>query len=124
MAKKLILLVEDDHSNAKMAIESLEREDFEMIHAEDGSQALEMLSARHPDLILMDIRLPKMDGLEVTKKIRANEDGAVNNVPIIALTAHAMEHDEQKALDAGCDDYHAKPIAFPQLFRQINVLLE
>ena len=121
--KARILLVEDDKANAPMTRESLEREDFEVELVKDAEEALEVISSMQPDLVLMDIRLPNMNGLEATKKIRQDENDALSEVPIIALTAHAMKHDEQKTLDAGCDAYHAKPIAFPQLFRQIDDLL-
>ena len=117
-----VLLVEDDRQNYDMMMRRLQRRDYDVELAVDGEEAVEKAKAMRPDLILMDIKLPKMDGLEATRQIRQfSENG---QVPIIALTAHAMTEDEDEALRAGCDDYHAKPVSFSQLIRQMEALLE
>ena len=117
-----ILLVEDDKQNYDMMMRRLERRDYDVELATDGEEAVAKTQKLHPDLILMDIKLPKQDGLEATRQIRQlSEHG---EVPIIALTAHAMTEDEDEALRAGCDDYHAKPVSFSQLIRQMKSLLE
>ncbi|PSQ89474.1 MAG: two-component system response regulator [Bacteroidetes bacterium QS_8_64_10] len=118
---KKILLVEDDEDSFDMLARSLKREDYKAVGARDGEEALEVAKEEHPDLILMDIRLPEIDGLEATRRIRDSANGS--DVPIIALTAYAMENDQEEAREAGCDDYHVKPVAFPQLKRQIETLL-
>ena len=118
-----ILLVEDNKDNYEMMMRRLRGRGFEVILAVDGEEAVEKARLEEPDLILMDIRLPGQDGYAATRQIRKLSNGGVADVPIIALTAHALTDDEDRALAAGCDDHHAKPIAFDQLVRQMEVLL-
>jgi len=114
-----ILLVEDNELNRDMLSRRLERKGYEIAMAVNGQQAVEMAASEAPALILMDMSLPVMDGWEATRQIRATG----NKVPIIALTAHAMDGDEQKAREAGCDDYDTKPIELPRLLGKMEVLL-
>jgi CheY-like chemotaxis protein len=108
-----VLLVEDDAMNRDMLSRRLLRRKFEVLIAEDGEAAVAMARSESPDLILMDISLPKMDGLEATRILKDSPDTA--SVPIIALTAHAMASDRDRALEAGCDDYDTKPIELSRL---------
>ena len=117
----LILLVEDNEMNRDMLSRRLKRKGFELVYAEDGVAALENAKKHLPSLILMDVSLPKMDGLEATKLIK--RDPATENIPIIALTAHAMEGDRERCLAAGCNDYDTKPIELPRLLEKMNALL-
>lgn len=111
-----ILLVEDDHLNQLPTIRLLERRGHTVILAEDGRQALEMLTAQHFDCILMDVQLPEMNGIEATKAIREHPAlGTKRTIPIIALTAYAMTGDKEKFLQAGMDDYLAKPVMVADL---------
>jgi CheY-like chemotaxis protein len=119
MAK--ILLVEDNEMNRDMLSRRLERRGFEVVMAVDGGQAVTMADGERPDLILMDMSLPVMDGWEATRRVKAAE--ATGHIPIIALTAHAMAGDREKALGAGCDDYDTKPIEMPRLLEKIDALL-
>ena len=119
MAK--ILLVEDNEMNRDMLSRRLLRKGFEVVMAVDGGQAVMMAESEHPDLILMDMSLPVIDGWEATRRVKAAERTA--HIPIIALTAHAMSGDREKALDAGCDDYDTKPIEMPRLLEKIDALL-
>jgi len=119
MAK--ILLVEDNETNRDMLSRRLIRKGYEVVMAEDGEQAVRMAAAEHPDIILMDMSLPVIDGWEATRRVKAQEVTRV--IPVIALTAHAMAGDREKALDAGCDDYDTKPIEFPRLLDKITALL-
>jgi CheY-like chemotaxis protein len=114
-----ILLVEDNDMNRDMLSRRLERKGYTVRTAVDGRQGLEMALGEPPDLVLMDMSLPVMDGWEATRRIRA----AGSKVPVIALTAHAMEGDEQQARAAGCDDYDTKPIELPRLLGKIDALL-
>jgi CheY-like chemotaxis protein len=116
-----ILLVEDNEMNRDMLSRRLERKGYTVAIAVDGQQAVEMAAGTPHDLILMDMSLPVLDGWEATRRIRA--DGRSKHIPIIALTAHAMEGDEQKARDAGCDDYDTKPVELPRLLGKIEALL-
>ena len=116
-----ILLVEDNEMNRDMLSRRLVRKGFEVVMAVDGGQAVSMAESEHPDLILMDMSLPVMDGWEATRRVKAAERTA--HIPIIALTAHAMSGDREKALDAGCDDYDTKPIEMPRLLEKIDALL-
>ena len=118
-----ILLVEDDRQNYEMMMRRLERHDYDVELATDGEEAVEKAQAMHPELILMDIKLPRQDGLKATRQIRQFPNGT-GQVPVIALTAHVMTEDENEALRAGCDDYHAKPVSFSELVRQMDHLLE
>jgi two-component system cell cycle response regulator DivK len=116
-----LLIVEDNDENWDMLSRRLQRRDYDVVRAPDGAQAVNMAHSEAPDLILMDMNLPIMDGWEATRQIRAQPDGAA--IPIIALTAHAMSGDREKALQAGCDDYHTKPVELPRLLTQIEALL-
>ena len=120
MAK--ILLVEDNEMNRDMLTRRLERRGYQVVIAIDGDQGVRRAQAEAPDLILMDMSLPVLDGWEATRRLRAMP--ATQAIPIIALTAHAMAGDREKALAAGCDDYDTKPIEFARLLGKIQVLLE
>jgi CheY-like chemotaxis protein len=117
-----VLLVEDNEMNRDMLSRRLERKGFDVVFALDGQAAVEIADSELPDLILMDMSLPIMDGWEATRRIKANDK--LNNIPIIALTAHAMSGDREKALQAGCEEYDTKPVDFPRLIEKINVLLK
>ena len=119
MAK--ILLVEDNEMNRDMLSRRLMRNGFEVVMAIDGEQAVALAQSELPDLILMDMSLPVIDGWEATRRVKAAE--VTSNIPIIALTAHAMSGDREKTLNAGCDDYDTKPIEMPRLLGKINALL-
>lgn len=116
-----ILLVEDNPENRDMLSRRLERRGYEILLAIDGQQAIEQAQQQQPDLILMDIGLPGMDGCQATQRIRGMPK--ICRTPIIALTAHAMQGDRQWLLSAGCDDYHSKPVELPRLLEQIRALL-
>jgi len=116
-----ILLVEDNEMNRDMLMRRLERKGFEVVIAIDGKAGVDMASSTNPDIILMDLSLPIIDGWEATRQIKA--DPATLSIPVIALTAHAMAGDEQKALAAGCDDYDTKPIDLKRLLGKIENLL-
>jgi len=120
MAK--ILLVEDNEMNRDMLSRRLVRNGFEVVMAIDGEQAVALAQSALPDLILMDMSLPVIDGWEATRRIKAAD--ATSNIPIIALTAHAMSGDREKTLSAGCDEYDTKPIELPRLLGKINALLQ
>jgi len=120
MAK--ILLVEDNEMNRDMLSRRLARKGFEVMLAVDGAQGVEMARAERPDLILMDLNLPVLDGWEATRQLKGAPETAA--IPIIALTAHALSGDSQKALDAGCDDYDIKPIDLLRLLEKIAALLK
>ena len=117
-----VLLVEDNEMNREMLIRRLNRAGFEVLPAGDGQTALDRMRADRPDLVLMDMNLPVLDGWSACRAARA--DGQIAHIPIIALTAHAMEADRQNALDAGCDDYATKPIDFPALVEKIRALTD
>jgi two-component system, cell cycle response regulator DivK len=119
MAK--ILLVEDNEMNRDMLSRRLVRKGFEVVMALDGQQAVEAAAAQSFDLILMDMSLPVIDGWEATRRIKAAP--GTRAIPVIALTAHAMADDREKALAAGCDDYDTKPVDLPRLLDKINGLL-
>jgi CheY-like chemotaxis protein len=119
MAK--ILLVEDNEMNRDMLSRRLLRQGFEVVMAVDGGQAVIMAESERPDLILMDMSLPVIDGWEATRRVKAADRTA--HIPVIALTAHAMSGDREKALNAGCDDYDTKPIEMPRLLEKIDALL-
>ena len=116
-----ILVVEDNEMNRDMLTRRLERKGFEVVIAIDGKAGIDMASSSNPDIILMDLSLPVIDGWEAARQIKA--DSAMQSIPIIALTAHAMAGDEQKALEAGCDDYDTKPIDLKRLLGKIENLL-
>lgn len=117
-----VLLVEDNEHNYDMLSRRLRRRNYEVTIAVDGKEGVDKAKAERPDIILMDINLPVMDGLEATRRIRGTQD--LEGVPIIALTAHAMSDDRKKTLEAGCDDYHAKPVDLPKLLAQMEELLQ
>ncbi|HIK18048.1 MAG TPA: response regulator [Leptolyngbyaceae cyanobacterium M33_DOE_097] len=116
-----ILLVEDNEMNRDMLSRRLERKGFEVLIAVDGGQGVELAIAQTPDLILMDMSLPIMDGWEATRRLKAQPE--TQTIPIIALTAHAMAGDRERCLEAGCDDYDTKPVEFPRLMSKIQTLL-
>ncbi|MDX1693865.1 MAG: response regulator [Ketobacteraceae bacterium] len=116
-----ILLVEDNEMNQDMLSRRLQRRGFEVVVAANGEEGVK-LAADGPDLILMDMSLPVMDGWEATRRIKA--DPAISSIPVIALTAHAMQGDRDKALAAGCDDYDSKPVEFSRLLQKIESFLK
>ncbi|MGZ8155829.1 MAG: response regulator [Burkholderiales bacterium] len=116
-----ILLVEDHKEIWDFLSRRLKRRGYEVVVAEDGQAGLDKARAEAPSLILLDMNLPVMDGWAVAKALKSDE--ATRHIPIIALTAHAMAGDRDKALEAGCDDYHAKPVDFSQLLKQIDSAL-
>ena len=116
-----ILLVEDNEMNRDMLSRRLERKGFQVAIAIDGQQGVEMAAADLPALILMDMSLPVLDGWEATRRIKADE--RTRHIPVIALTAHAMQGDEIKAREAGCDDYDTKPVELPRLLDKIQAQL-
>ena len=119
MAK--ILLVEDNEMNRDMLSRRLIRRGFDVAIAVDGAQGVDMAVSESPDLILLDMSLPVMNGWDVAQKLKADSD--TSSIPIIALTAHAMGGDREKALDAGCDEYETKPVEFNRLLKKINNFL-
>jgi CheY-like chemotaxis protein len=117
-----ILLVEDNEMNQDMLSRRLQRKGYAVVLAVDGGQGVALAQSEAPDLILMDMSLPVLDGWEATRQIKAAAE--TSTIPIIALTAHAMSGDREKAIDAGCDDYDTKPIELPRLLAKIEALLE
>jgi len=116
-----ILLVEDNEMNRDMLSRRLERKGFQVIMAIDGQQGVDLAMSEIPDLILMDMDLPIIDGWEATRRVKAG--AGTRGIPVIALTAHAMVGDRDKAMAAGCDDYDTKPVDFPRLLGKIETLL-
>jgi len=116
-----ILLVEDNELNRDMLSRRLERKEFTVICAEDGQKAIDSAKSEKPDIILMDLSLPVIDGWSASKILKS--DTSTQSIPIIALTAHAMKGDREKAIEAGCDDYDTKPIDFDRLLDKINKLV-
>ena len=116
-----LLLVEDNEMNRDMLSRRLERSGFHVLVATDGEEGVAMARSEVPDLVLMDMSLPVLDGWEATRRLKASP--ATAHIPIIALTAHAMSSDREKALEAGCDDYDTKPIELPRLLAKIQALL-
>jgi CheY-like chemotaxis protein len=116
-----ILLVEDNELNRDMLSRRLIRRGYSVITAQDGAQGHAMACSEVPDLILMDIGLPKMDGWQVTRLLKSNPE--TRDIPIIALTAHALVTDRQKAREVGCDEYDTKPVEFDRLIQKIETLL-
>jgi two-component system cell cycle response regulator DivK len=119
MAK--ILLVEDNEMNRDMLSRRLQRRGHDVVCAVDGAEGLELARTELPGLILMDMSLPILDGWEASRQLKA--DPATSSIPIIALTAHAMSNDRERALEAGCDDYDTKPVELPRLLGKIDALL-
>jgi len=116
-----ILLVEDNEMNRDMLSRRLERRGYQVVIAVDGAEGVRMAQAEAPALILMDMSLPVLDGWEATRQIKAAP--ATGGIPIIALTAHAMSGDREKAIEAGCDDFDTKPVDLPRLLAKIDALL-
>ncbi len=116
-----ILLVEDNEMNRDMLSRRLERKGYSVVMATDGQSGVEMALSEMPDLILMDMSLPVLDGWEATRRLKG--DASTRHVPVVALTAHAMSSDRDKALEAGCDDYETKPVELPRLLAKIEALL-
>jgi two-component system cell cycle response regulator DivK len=117
-----ILLVEDNEMNRDMLSRRLRRNGYEVVIAIDGQQGVDMAAAESPDLILMDMSLPVIDGWEAARRVRENE--ATRRIPVIALTAHAMAGDREKAIEAGCDDYDTKPVEITRLLGKITALIQ
>ena len=117
---KRILIVEDNELNRDVLSRRLERRGFDVLLAHDGPNGLAAAERHAPDLILMDMGLPEIDGWEATRRIRA--DAVTRDIPIIALTAHAMAGDSDRAMEAGCNDYDTKPIELPRLLAKIEAL--
>ena len=117
-----ILLVEDNEMNRDMLSRRLQRRGYEVIIAVDGQIGIDMAKSETPDLILMDMSLPVIDGWEATRTLKAADQ--TRNIPVIALTAHAMSTDRDKAIQAGCDDYDTKPIELPRLLGKMEALMK
>jgi CheY-like chemotaxis protein len=120
MAK--IVLVEDNEDNRDMLSRRLTRKGYEVLIAVNGEEAVDLVQKEQPALVLMDISLPVMDGFEATRRLKSLD--ATKNIPIVALTAHAMSGDREKAIDAGCDDYDVKPVELTRLLSKIENLLK
>ena len=116
-----ILIVEDNELNRDMLSRRLQRSGYEVLLAVDGEDGLHVARTSSPDLVLMDMSLPTVDGWEATRRLKADE--LLRHIPVIALTAHAMANDRDKALEAGCDDYDTKPIELPRLLAKMEALL-
>jgi CheY-like chemotaxis protein len=116
-----ILLVEDNEMNRDMLSRRLVRNGFEVVIAVDGQQGLAMATSENPDVILMDMSLPLMDGWEATRRVKA--DPATKSIPVIALTANALVEDRERAMAAGCDDFDTKPVELPRLLEKIRTHL-
>ena len=117
-----ILLVEDNEMNRDMLSRRLAKRGFEVVMAVDGAEGVSMARSAAPDLTLMDMSLPVMDGWTATRALKA--DAATRGIPVIGLTAHAMAGDREKCLEAGCDEYDTKPVDFPRLLEKIQVQLD
>jgi two-component system cell cycle response regulator DivK len=117
-----ILIVEDNESSRDMLTRRLTRRGYHVMSAADGKRGIAMAHEQSPDVIVMDMSLPEIDGWEATRRLKA--DPATCAIPIVALTAHAMASDRKKAMDAGCDDYHTKPVDFETLVRSLEAFLE
>ena len=115
-----VLIVEDNEMNRDMLSRRLARKGYEVVMAVDGAEGVAMATSEMPDLILMDMSLPVMDGWEATRQLKVSGDTA--HIPVIALTAHAMVSDRDKALAAGCDDFDTKPVELPRLLQKIEAL--
>jgi CheY-like chemotaxis protein len=116
-----ILIVEDNPKNRDMLSRRLIKRGYEIVMAEDGQEGIDMTTSESPDLILLDMSLPVIDGWGVAKHLKA--DDATQHIPIIALTAHAMSGDREKTIEAGCDEYETKPIRLPILIEKMETLL-
>ena len=120
--QRRILLVEDNELNRDMLSRRLERKGFDVLMAADATEGLSIARAQSPDLILMDMRLADVDGWSATRQLKA--DDSTRQIPVIALTAHAMDRDRDLALAAGCDDFDTKPVEFDRLLEKINALIQ
>jgi two-component system cell cycle response regulator DivK len=116
-----LLLIEDNEMNRDMLSRRLERRGYQVLIAVDGQQGLDMATAEKPELILLDMSLPVIDGWEVARRLKV--DASLRSIPVIALTAHAMAGDRERALESGCDDYDTKPVELPRLLQKIEALL-
>jgi two-component system, cell cycle response regulator DivK len=116
-----ILVIEDDEMNMDMITQRLELRGYRVLGAVDGLDGIDLAREELPDLILMDVNLPEIDGWETTRRLKA--EPATRQIPVVALTAHAMVRDRDKALQAGCDDYETKPVDFQRLLSKIEALL-
>jgi CheY-like chemotaxis protein len=116
-----ILIIEDNEENRDALSRRLQRRGFQVVFAEDGLEGMEKVRLEKPDIVLMDMNMPKLDGWEATRQLKA--DQATHKVPIIALTAHAMSGDRERALEVGCADYHTKPVEMAKLLGQIEAIL-
>ena len=117
-----ILIVEDNEENRDALSRRLQRRGFAVTIAENGKAGVAMAQSEKPDLILMDMNMPELDGWEATRQLKAAAE--TKDLPVIALTAHAMSGDRDRALEVGCADYHTKPVEFPKLLAQIEALLQ
>jgi len=117
-----ILLIEDNQQHRDALSRRLQRQGYTVVMAVDGKEGITMAQSSLPNVILMDLNLPEVDGWEATRRLKAAPE--TQAIPVIALTAHAIAGDRERALEAGCDDYHAKPVDFPQLLNQIETLLK
>jgi two-component system cell cycle response regulator DivK len=122
LQQRRILLVEDNELNRDMLSRRLERKGFDVLMAADATEGISLARAQSPDLILMDMRLPDLDGWNATRQLKA--DDATRQIPVIALTAHAMDRDRDLALAAGCDDFDTKPVEMERLLGKIETLLQ
>jgi two-component system, cell cycle response regulator DivK len=116
-----ILYVEDNENNVYMLVRRLERQGFEVLVAADGQQGVAMARSEHPDLIVMDLNMPVLDGWEATRQLKGAPE--TRAIPVIALSAHAMSGDRERALEAGCDEYDTKPVRIDSLMAKIRTLL-
>ena len=117
-----ILIVEDNEENRQALARRLQRRGFDVVMAADGQQGIDAAKSEKPDLILMDMNMPVLDGWRASRMIRSDPD--IQDLPIIGLTAHALAGDREKAIQAGCSEYHTKPVDFPQLMSQIEKLIK
>ena len=116
-----VLIVEDNELNRDMLSRRLQRRGYDVLLAIDGEDGVEVARTLNPDLVLMDMSLPTVDGWEATRRLKADDN--LRHIPVIALTAHAMANDREKALEAGCDDYDTKPIELARLLAKMEMLL-
>ena len=115
-----VLLVEDNEANRDMLARRLQRRGFDVVFAVDGAEGVAKSKTEHPDIVLMDMSLPVMNGWEATRAIKA--DATTNHIPVVALTAHSMAGDREKAMEAGCDDYDTKPVELQRLLEKMAAL--
>lgn len=116
-----VLLIEDNEMNRDMLSRRLQRRGYQVLEAQDGQEGLDLARAERPDLILMDMSLPVLDGWEATRLLKQGAD--TRDIPIVALTAHALSLDRERALEAGCADFDTKPVDFPRLLEKISALV-